>query len=230
MVKTKIFLDGADAILENANNPDIAGFTTNPTLMKKAGVVSYEAFARQVLQKITDKPVAFEVLSDDFAEMHKQAFEISSWGNNVNVKIPVTNTKGESSVTLIGALLRKDICVNITAITTIKQIFNLLPLFNKHSRGYVSIFAGRIADTGQDPTHTIRAAQYLLSDFPGIKLIWASAREIYNVRQADDCGCDIITIGMDLYKKLPLLGMDLNEMSLNTVKMFHDDGKSFKIN
>lgn len=225
----KIFLDGADAILENADNPDIAGFTTNPTLMKKAGVVSYEAFAKQVLMRITDKPVAFEVLSDDFHEMYKQALIINSWGKNVNVKIPITNTDGTPTFEVIKDLIKKGVFVNVTAITTIEQIYSLIPALKNASYGYISVFAGRIADTGQDPIHTISAALYLLSDCPGIELIWASAREIYNVKQAENCNCDIITIGMDLYKKKALFGMDLTEMSLNTVKMFHDDGLFFKL-
>jgi len=225
----KIFLDGADAILENAYNPEISGYTTNPTLMKKAGVVSYEAFAKQVLIKITDKPVAFEVLSDNFEEMYDQALKIQSWGKNVNVKIPITNTHGDSCLPLIKKLVEEDICINITAITQISQIVPLLSVLRNAPAGYISVFAGRIADTGTDPVPIMKKVVYLMEDLPQIKLIWASAREIYNYEQANSCKCDIITLGIDLYKKLPLLKTSLQEMSLNTVKMFHDDGKMFRI-
>jgi transaldolase len=226
-----IFLDGADAILQNANNDEIDGYTTNPTLLLKAGVVSYEAFAREVLMKITEKPVAFEVLSDDFEEMYRQAKLISSWGPNVNVKIPITNTKGESSLDLIKMLIKEGVTVNVTAITMIKQIIPLLPALSIAKRAFVSIFAGRIADTGTDPEPIMCKALYLLRDIPNpnIRLIWASAREIYNVQQAWSIDCDIITLSSDLYKKLPLLNKKLEEMSLDTVKMFVNDGKAFKL-
>lgn len=225
----KLFLDGADAILENADNPHIAGFTTNPTLMKKAGVVSYEAFARQVLTRITNKPVAFEVLSDDFDEMYKQALIINSWGKNVNVKIPITNTSGQSSIPLIKSLIKENVFVNVTAITKVGQVVELLPVLKNASFGYVSIFAGRIADTGVDPVPIMKKIKSFINDCPCIEIIWASAREILNVTQADQCEIDIITIGIDLYKKYHVLGKDLGEMSLDTVKMFYNDGKSFHI-
>jgi len=225
----KLFLDGADALLNNAFNPEISGFTTNPTLMKKAGVTNYESFALQVLLKVTQKPVALEVLSDDFDEMYEQALIISSWGSNVNVKIPITNTEGESSVPLIKRLVEKNININVTAITTIAQVSGLVPVLSKAKSGFISIFAGRIADTGIDPCDIMREAVFTMKRCPNIKIIWASAREILNVVQAEECKCHYITIGIDLYKKLPLLGMSLDEMSLNTVKMFNIDGQGFHI-
>jgi transaldolase len=226
----KIFLDGADAILQNADNPDISGFTTNPTLMKEAGVISYTTFAREVLMKITDKPVAFEVLSDDFEEMYRQALIISSWGANVNVKIPVTNTKGESSRNLLRRLIDKDININVTAITLINQVLELIPILEQSRRGYISVFAGRIADTGVDPMPIMKRISWEIGQsMPQIQLIWASAREILNVNQAESAGADIITLGMNIYKKFPLYSVSLQEMSLNTVKMFYEDGQSFCI-
>jgi transaldolase len=225
----KLFLDGADALLENAFNPAISGFTTNPTLMKKAGVTDYESFALKVLLKVTQKPVALEVLSDDFDEMYEQALKISSWGENVNVKIPVMNTAGESSLPLIKKLVRKNININVTAITTIEQVKQLVPVLHWAKYGYISIFAGRIADTGVDPVPSMKKIVSLMKKCPNIEIIWASAREIYNVVQAEECKCHYITIGIDLYKKLPLLGVSLEEMSLRTVKMFNEDGQSFHI-
>jgi transaldolase len=225
----KIFLDGADAILENRNNPEIAGFTTNPTLMKKAGITDYEAFAKKILFFVKEKPVAFEVLSDDFEEMYRQALIIGSWGKNVNVKIPITNTKGESSILLISELIKEGVNINVTAITMFSQIVLLMPMLSDAKHGYISVFAGRIADTGVDPMPVMKKIVYFLKECPNIEFIWASAREIFNVRQAESCECNIITLSSELYKKYPLFRISLNEMSLNTVKMFYNDGKSFCI-
>ncbi len=230
MIETKIFLDGADQIIQNANNDLISGYTTNPSLLRKAGVASYETFAKQVLAVIKDKPVAFEVLSDDFKEMHRQALKVASWGENVNVKIPITNTKGESSLNLIIDLIKEGVTVNVTAITLLGQVIPLLPAMNKAKSGFVSIFAGRVADCGTDPEPIMRKAVQLIEDeCPHIELIWASAREIFNVIQADRSGCDIITIGSDLLKKYPLIGKPLKEMSLSTVKMFQCDGEGYTL-
>lgn len=230
MIECKIFLDGCDAIFENAKNDLVAGFTSNPTLMKKAGVTEYETFAKEVLKVVKDKPVAFEVLSDDFKEMHRQALRIASWGENVNVKIPITNTKGESSLNLIIDLIKEGVTVNVTAITSLGQVIPLLPAMNKAKKGFISIFAGRIADCGTDPEPIMRKAVTLIEDeCPHIELIWASAREIFNVIQADRSGCDIITIGSDLLKKYPLIGKPLKEMSLDTVKMFNRDAEGYSL-
>lgn len=223
-LEVELFLDGCDAILDNADNTLISGYTTNPTLMKKAGIVTYEAFAKQVLMRIDRKPVAFEVMTDDFIEMYRQAKVIQSWGKNVNVKIPITNTKGESSIPVIIDLINDGVTVNVTAITTLKQTIPVLEVMKHASAGFVSIFAGRIADCGIEPTELMTKIMYMKNDMcPQVKVIWASTRELYNVVQADQCGCDIITIGIDFLKKLPLLGTDPLEMSLNTVKMFASD-------
>jgi transaldolase len=222
-----IFLDGADAIFENADNPLVSGFTTNPTLMKKAGVTDYETFAKEVLRVIKDKPVALEVLSDDFTEMKRQALKIASWGPNVNVKIPITNTKGESSLPLIAELISEGITINITAITTISQVVNIHPVLYK-GKGFVSVFAGRIADTGIDAMSYVSKMMYFLSDTP-MRVIWASAREVYNIKQAEFCGCYIITLSSDLLNKYSLFGKNLNDVSLDTVKMFFRDGQGFNI-
>lgn len=230
MIETKIFLDGADQIIQNANNDLISGYTTNPSLLRKAGVASYETFARQVLEVITDKPVSFEVLSDYFDIMHRQALKIASWGKNVAVKIPITNSKGESSLGLIAELITDGVTVNVTAITLLGQVIPLLPAMNKAKKGFISMFAGRIADCGTDPEPIMRKAVQLIEDeCPHIELIWASAREIFNVIQADRSGCDIITIGSDLLKKYPLIGKSLKEMSLDTVKMFARDAEGYTL-
>lgn len=225
----KLFLDGADALLANAFNPEISGFTTNPTLMRKAGVTNYESFALKVLMKVTNKPVALEVLSDDFDEMYEEALILSSWGENVNVKIPITNTDGESSAPLIKRLVDKGININVTAITTVDQVRNLVPILSNAKKGFISIFAGRIADTGVDPVPMMNRIVAIMKACPHVEIIWASAREIYNVVQADNCNCDYITIGIDLYKKFPKIGMSLEDMSLDTVKMFNEDGQGFHI-
>ena len=224
-LKVKLFADGAEksGMLEMYQNPLISGFTTNPTLMKIAGVSDYEAFAKDILTHIPDKPISFEVFSDEFDEMERQALDIASWGENVYVKIPITNTKGESSVPLITTLSEKEVKVNVTAMFTVQQVQSVIPGLSKGPGGYVSVFAGRIADAGLDPLEIMREVLRRIKDYPSIELIWASPRELYNVVQANDIGCDIITATNSILKKLPSLGKDLNQFSLETVQMFYDD-------
>jgi transaldolase len=223
--RIKIFADGADkaGILELAGNPMISGFTTNPTLMRKAGVTDYREFARDILNAITDKPISFEVFSDDFEIMESQALEIASWGPNVYVKIPVTNTKGESSLPLVRRISAAGVRVNVTAMMTREQVAAAIPALIEGPGGYVSVFAGRVADSGRDPMPIMQAILGDLSEHPSIELIWASPREVLNIVQADQIGCHIITVTSDLLKKLNLIGKDLDEFSLDTVKMFHND-------
>lgn len=224
----KIFADGASipGMLEMARNPLISGLTTNPTLMKKAGVTDYKSFALEVLANIKDKPISFEVFSDEFDEMEKQALEISSWGENVYVKIPVTNTRGSSSVELVRRLAKKGVKVNVTAMMTIEQVRGVVPSLIEGPGGYVSIFAGRIADSGRDPVPVMAETVKYLKPYPSIKLLWASPREVLNILQADQIGCHIITVTNDLIKKMNLFGKDLNEFSLDTVKMFYNDARA----
>ena len=224
-LKVKLFADGAEkaGMLEMYQNPLISGFTTNPTLMKKAGVSDYKAFAKDILSHIPDKPISFEVFSDEFDEMERQALDIASWGENIYVKIPITNTKGESSVPLITTLSEKEVKVNATAMFTVQQVQSVIPGLSKGPGGYVSVFAGRIADAGLDPLPIMREVLGLIKDYPGIELIWASPRELYNVVQANDIGCDIITATNSILKKLPSLGKDLDQFSLETVQMFYND-------
>ena len=224
-LKVKLFADGAEkaGMLEMYHNPLISGFTTNPTLMKIAGVSDYEAFAKDILTQIPDKPISFEVFSDEFDEMERQALDITSWGENVYVKIPITNTKGESSVPLVATLSENGVKVNVTAMFTVEQVQSVIPGLSKGPGSYVSVFAGRIADAGLDPLPIMREVLGLIKDYPGIELIWASPRELYNVVQADEIGCDIITATNSILKKLPSLGKDLNQFSLETVQMFYDD-------
>ena len=224
----KIFADGAEigGMLEMYKNPLISGFTTNPTLMKKAGITDYALFAKEVLTLIKDKPISFEVFSDDFREMEQQALTIASWGENVYVKIPVTNTRGESSVALVKRLTEAGVKVNVTAIMTLAQVQEVLPALKNTPGAYVSIFAGRIADTGLDPLPIMKQAMKMLLDYPNVELIWASPRELLNIIQADDIGCHVITVTNDILKKLVTLGKDLNEYSLDTVKMFFNDATS----
>ena len=221
----KIFADGADlaGVQALCEDPRIAGFTTNPTLMRQAGVVDYEAFGRDVLDAVDGRPVSFEVLSDEFDEMERQALELASWGPNVYVKIPITNTRAESSAKLIRSLSEQGVSVNVTAIMTEEQIRTAAESLADGPAGYVSVFAGRIADSGRDPLPTMRSAVELLEPHAGLELIWASPREILNVVQAAEIGCDIITVTHDLLKKLPLLGRDLDQFSLDTVEMFYRD-------
>jgi len=224
-LKVKLFADGADkaGILEMYENPKISGFTTNPTLMKAAGIKNYKEFAVEILSLINDKPISFEVFSDNFSIMKIQALNIASWGRNVNVKIPITNTKAESSVELIEHLSNEGVRINVTAIMTIDQVKNVLPGLSKGPGGYVSVFAGRIADAGIDPLPIMSEVVNILRDYPTVKLIWASPRELFNVVQADTIGCHIITATNNILRKLPILGKDLTQFSLETVKMFYDD-------
>ena len=226
-LNVKLFADGADkdGMLEMYANPSISGFTTNPTLMKVAGVDNYKSFAQDILAHINDKPISFEVFSDDFIEMEKQGLEIASWGNNVNVKIPITNTKAESSVKLIDNLSNQGVSLNVTAMMTTDQVQSVLPALSNGPGGYVSVFAGRIADAGFDPLPVMSEVVNILKDYPNIELIWASPRELYNVVQADNIGCHIITATNNILKKLPTLGKNLDQFSLETVQMFYDDAQ-----
>jgi transaldolase len=224
-LKVKIFADGADrtTILELCKDPLIQGFTTNPTLMRKAGVTQYEAFAKDVLRVIEDRPISFEVFSDEFAEMETQAMKIASWGENVYVKIPVTNTRGASSAPLITRLARRGVKVNATALLTVGQVQELARALAGGTPSIISVFAGRIADTGIDPLPVMKAALEVVAPHSNIEIIWASPRELFNVVQADQIRCHIITVTPDLLKKLSLLGRDPGEVSLETVRMFHRD-------
>ena len=204
-------------------NPLVQGFTTNPTLMRKAGITDYEVFAQQVLAAIPDRPISFEVFSDDFAEMEEQAMRIASWGEHVYVKIPITNTLGESSCPLISRLSQRGIKLNVTAIMTLRQVREVAKKMRGCPAGYVSVFAGRIADTGRDPVPIMREAVELLGGCRDLELIWASPRELLNVFQAESIGCHIITATGELLSKLSLVGKDLDEYSLETVKMFRSD-------
>ena len=224
-LKVKIFADGADVqgMVEMYGKPWIRGFTTNPTLMRKAGVTDYRAFAREVVAAIPDRPISFEVFSDDFAEMDRQAREIASWGDNVFVKIPVTNTQGEPSYKLVKQLARAQIKLNVTAVFTLEQVRDVVAHLDPRVPAYVSVFAGRIADTGRDPMPHMAAALALVRQAPSAELIWASPRELLNIFHADAVGCDIITVTNDLLAKLASCGKDLRQFSLETVKMFRDD-------
>ena len=224
-LKVKIFADGADkaGMLEMYAKPFIKGLTTNPTLMRKAGITDYKAFAKEVLQAMPDRPISFEVFSDDFAEMERQALEIGSWGQNVYVKIPVTNTKRLPCYDLVRTLAARRVKLNITALMTLAQVRDVVAALSPTVPSYVSVFAGRIADTGRDPVPLMAAAVELLKINPQAELIWASPRELLNIFQADAIGCQIITVTNDVLKKLSLVGLDLDEYSLDTVKMFHSD-------
>jgi transaldolase len=224
-LKVKIFADGADrgGMLELYSNPMIRGFTTNPTLMRGAGISDYEAFARDIVRAIPDRPISLEVFSDDFAEMEAQARRIKSWGENVYVKIPVTNTRGESSAPLIRSLAEAGVKQNVTALMTLAQVRDVAEALRRGPAACVSVFAGRIADTGRDPVPLMAAAVEMLAPYPQLELIWASPRELLNIFQADAIGCHIITVTHDLLRKLALVGKDLDEYSLDTVKMFRDD-------
>lgn len=224
-LRVKLFADGADiaGIMEMAANPLIKGFTTNPTLMRKAGIVDYKAFALQVLKAVPDRPVSFEVFADEFDEMEVQALEIASWGRNVNVKIPVTNTKGEFCGPLVGRLSKAGVQLNVTAVMTVEQVRRISEHLAVETPAIVSVFAGRIADTGRDPVPLMAEAVRVLRAKPKAELIWASPRELLNIMQADSVGCHIITATNDILKKLALVGKDLDAYSLETVEMFHKD-------
>jgi transaldolase len=228
-LKVKLFADGADksAMLELYQNPCIRGFTTNPTLMRKAGIRDFEAFARDILSSIGDRPISFGVLADDLDEMYRQALQIAAWGANVYVKIPFTNTKGESALDIARELSLEGLQVNVTCLLTLDQMHAGVNALAGGAPSYVSVFAGRIADTGRDPVPVMKAAAELVHQHPGMELIWASPRELLNVIQADSIGCDIITATPDLIQKLGLIGKDLVEYSRETVHMYFDDaGKS----
>jgi transaldolase len=221
----KIFADGADlADIERLYQwPFIKGFTTNPTLMRKAGIVDYRVFAREVLRAIPDRPISFEVFSDDFGEMEHQAREMADWGENVYVKIPVTNTRRQSSCDLLRRLCGAGVKINVTAILTLRQVRDVVVAVAGGPPACISVFAGRVADTGRDPVPMMTEAVHMLRDAPTAELIWASPRELLNIFQADSIGCHIITVTSDVLKKLPLVGRDLEDYSLETVKMFYED-------
>jgi transaldolase len=228
-LRIKIFADGADkkALVELNRNPIIRVMTTNPTLMRKAGLTDYESFARDVLETIRDKPISFEVFADDFPEMRRQALKIRSWQDNVYVKIPITNTHGDSALPLVRELTREGVKINVTAILTLAQVRGVSEALNPSVPAIVSIFAGRIADTGVDPVPLMRAATALLDELPQAELLWASVREVLNIFQADRCGCDIVTVTHDILEKaLKTAGRGLAEMSLDTVKMFAADAEA----
>jgi len=231
-LRVKIFADGADkaGITEMSAKPYIAGFTTNPTLMRKAGISDYRAFASDVLSIIKHRPISFEVLSDEFDQMERQAREIARWGANVYVKIPVTNTRGESSQDLIRRLGQAGVQQNVTALTTLSQVREVSAALSDGPASCISVFAGRVADTGVDPVPMMAAAVEAMRPYPRQELIWASPRELLNVFQADAVGCHIITITNDILKKLPLVGKDLTRYSLETVKMFYDDARAAGFN
>jgi len=232
-LKVKIFSDGADKedMLDMASKTFIRGLTTNPTLMKKAGIKDYEAFAKDILSTIKEKPISFEVFSDDFDEMEKQAMKITSWADNVYVKIPVTNTKKESSKELIKRLVEKKVKLNITAIMTLDQVKTVLSVLDNKVPSIISVFAGRIADTGKDPISLMKECLTEMKINPKSELLWASPRELLNIIQADQIGCHIITATKDIIKKLKLANYDLEDYSLDTVKMFYKDAvdAGFKI-
>jgi transaldolase len=224
----KVFADGADiaGIRKLADDPLIAGITTNPTLMRRAGIEDYEHFAAELLECVPDRPISFEVFSDDFDEMARQARKISSWASNVYVKVPITNTEGTSSLDLVRRLSHEGVKVNVTALMTGAQVEASAGALRGGAPAFVSMFAGRIADAGIEPEPIMMAALDTLRPLPGIELIWASPREILNIVQADRIGCHIITVTHDLLAKLHLLGRDLNEFSLDTVRMFHRDANA----
>ena len=224
-LNVKIFADGADktTMLEMYAKSHIHGLTTNPTLMRKSGITDYKKFCLDILQSIKDKPLSFEVFSDDFKEMERQALEIAGWGDNVYVKIPITNTKKETCYDLVKTLSQEGVKLNVTAMMTLDQVQNVVNNLNPDVASYISIFAGRIADTGRDPIPIMKEALNLMKPQPLSELIWASPRELLNVFQAHDIGCHIITVTADILKKLNLIGYDLEEYSLDTVKMFYND-------
>lgn len=221
----KIFADGANKtdMLEMHKKPFIKGLTTNPTLMKKAGVSDYREFCKEIASKITNKPLSFEVFSDDFDEMERQAKEIASWGKNVFVKIPVTNTKKQTCYELVKKLSSMNIKLNITAVMTLSQVHKITSVINPDVPIYISVFAGRIADTGRNPVPMMAAALEIIKIAPSAELIWASPRELLNIFQADEIGCQVITVTSDILMKLSKIGYDLERYSLDTVKMFYND-------
>jgi len=228
ILKVKIYADGADrdGMREMYAKPYIQGFTTNPTLMKKAGITNYKAFAHEILQAIPDRPISFEVFADEFSDMERQALEIKTWGENVYVKIPVSNTRQEMAYDLIESLSDAGVHLNVTAILTLEQVQNVADALKDGPESIVSVFAGRIADTGLDPVPVMQEALTILDGAPKAELLWASPREVLNIYQADRIGCHIITATNDLIRKLALGGKNLAEYSLETVQMFYDDAQS----
>ena len=226
-LNVKIYADGADkaGMLEMYGKPYIKGLTTNPTLMRKAGITNYKAFAKDILALIPDRPISFEVFSDDFKEMERQALEISGWGSNVYVKIPVTNTKCEPCYSLVKKLASQKVKLNVTALMTLEQVRDVVAVLDPNVPSYVSVFAGRIADTGRDPVPLMAAAVEMLKVAPAAELIWASPRELLNIFQADTIGCHVITVTNDILKKLSVVGYNLDDYSLDTVKMFYNDAQ-----
>lgn len=226
-LKVQIFADGANQedMLALYRNPLVQGFTTNPSLMRKAGVADYERFAREILDVISDRPISLEVFSDEHDEMVRQARVIQSWGPNVNVKLPVTDTKGRSTADAIRTLAAEGVKLNVTACMTPAQVATVSSALSEGPTSYISVFAGRIADTGRDPIPVMVEALSVLSDAPHIQLIWASPRELLNVFQADEIGCHVITVTADVLRKMEIVGKDLDDYSLETVKMFFDDAK-----
>ncbi|HUJ42442.1 MAG TPA: transaldolase [Opitutaceae bacterium] len=225
-LRIQIYADGADraGILDLNARPYIKGFTTNPSLLKRSGVTDYEAFAKEILKTVTAKPISFEVFSDDFGEMQRQALKIAAWGRNVYVKIPITNSRGESSIPLIKELAAQKVQLNITAIFTLGQVRDVAGAFDPAVPSVVSVFAGRIADSGRDPMPLMRASRALLEGLPKAELLWASVREVLNLFQAEECGCHIITVPHDiLAKAAKQLGLSLDALSLDTVKTFAKD-------
>ena len=224
-LKVNLFADGADlqTMIEMAKKPFIKGLTTNPTLMRKAGINDYKLFAKEVITAIQNKPISFEVFSDETDEMISQGLEIASWGKNVNVKIPISNSVGQSTKSVIKELSAEGVAINVTALLTTDQVKTVVDSIDESSNVFISIFAGRIADTGRDPIPLMKEALQIMNEKPKAKLIWASPRELLNVIQANDIGCHIITATPDILKKLELIGKDLSEYSLDTVRMFRDD-------
>jgi len=228
-LSVKIFADGADleGMVALYKNPMIRGLTTNPTLMRKAGIRDYDSFAKEVLEVVRDKPISFEVFSDEFKEMRRQALKIRDWQSNVFVKIPITNSRGESSIPLIEELAKEGTQLNLTAILTLAQVRAVSEVLAPELAAVVSVFAGRIADTGRDPIPVMKASKALLDDLPKAELLWASVREVLNIVQADESGCDIVTVPHEILDKaIKLAGMELAELSLDTVKMFAKDAEA----
>ncbi len=227
-LKVKIFADGADkaGIEDIGKNPLIKGFTTNPTLMRKAGIADYEKFSREVLEIIGGRPISYEVFADDFAEMERQARLITTWGKNVYVKIPVTNTKREKATPMVERLAKDGIKLNVTALMTLDQVREITGALKGGPESYISVFAGRIADTGVDPLPLMTEALKIMQDAPKSELIWASPRELLNIFHADSIGCHVITVTNDILAKLKLVGKDLSDYSLETVQMFFKDGQA----
>ena len=227
-ITIKIFADGADikSMKDEYHKGLVKGFTTNPTLMKKAGVKDYISFLNELVREIPDMPLSFEVFSDDFATMEREAIKLSSLGKNINVKIPITNTKGESSAKLIHDLTAQGVRVNVTAMLTLKQVREAVDAIVPEKNNYISVFAGRIADTGINPIPVMAEAAKICHDKTGLELLWASCREVLNIIQAQEAGVDIITVTYDILRKLPLIGKDNEILSLETVKMFYNDAQS----